>query len=199
MIIILSIILVFGAIFLFVPTGYFVSATEKALRLEHFDTMDIVAIVMFVSSRKEDENLEDLVAFKILTQMTNGKNVEAKRGWLIHGGTIDKEGSSYRNTIELITTFKGSGIKLKPAAMDDVFDVNESFQLINDIFSRQLYGTNPRQVVCDLTSGTKLMSLGMALACGGDRKLIYFPKTEKDDAAQYIHIDTQSLLVTPHA
>ena len=83
--------------------------------------------------------------------------------------------------------------------MDDIFDANESFQLINDIFSRQLYGTNPRQVVCDLTSGTKLMSLGMALACVGDRKLIYFPKTEKDDAAQYIHIDTQSLLSASHA
>jgi len=194
MIILLSAMLIAGAVFLFMPLRFFAPEKEKTLATNRYDTAQIGGIVMFVSSRRKEEKLEDLLAYKILTQMAEGISKKVKRAWLIHGGTLDEEGSSYRNTVELISAFKTSGIRIKPVGIDDIFDANESFQLIDDIFRRQLYGMNPRDVVCDFTSGTKLMTLGMALACAGDKKLIYFPKTNESDGRQYLHVDTQSLL-----
>jgi hypothetical protein len=191
--ILLAAILAGGAIFLLIPTRVFVGAKEKELSLSPHRTSDIQGIVMFVSKRRNEERLEDVLAYKILSHMATGKNPEKKRAWLIHGGTVDEPGSSYRNTVELITRFKDSGIKLKPVGIDDIFDANESFKLVNDIFARQLYGMNSRQVICDFTSGTKLMTLGMALACAGDKKLVYFPEKKEADAAEYQHVDTQTI------
>ncbi|MBU0654636.1 MAG: hypothetical protein KJ914_05810 [Gammaproteobacteria bacterium] len=182
--------LLFAALgFLIAPMSFFVDKKIKELSLKEMPTSEISSIIMFVSDIKEDKDISELLAYKILCQMVKNKN--KKNIWLIHSPISDRKGSSYQNTYNLVNQFQNDNFNISTQGIKDVFDIKESFNVINNILDLT---KNDKEIICDFTSGTKPMSLGMALACIGEKRLVYFPKTDQDDASKYLHINTGELI-----
>lgn len=192
MTILLAIMLMSGFVFLLIPVKYF-KRSDSSLKITRFSTIDIKAIILFVGTSRSGETLEDLLAYKILNLMSSHNRELQKQVWLIHGDISDQQGASYYNTYQLVKRFKSEYFNIHPYGIEDIFDANETFRLVNRIFL-DVEDIKHTEIVCDCTSGTKLMTLGMALACIGKRRLIYFPKTTEGDAKEYIEIDTKTFL-----
>jgi hypothetical protein len=81
--------------------------------------------------------------------------------------------------------------RIEPHSIENIFDASEVFLLVHKILNSENLEVNPRDIACDCTSGTKLITLGIAIASMSNGRLIYFPKTETDDASEYIEIKTE--------
>ncbi len=190
MIILLAIILVGGFIFLLLPLRFFKDQQSASLKIVKFPTEDIKAIIMLVGKSRRDEAFENLLTYKVLTHMSSGQNNITKQAWLVHGDISNEEGASYHNTYRLVQKFKSDSLKIHTSNIENIFDASEAFSIVNRIFASDNLRISSKDIVCDCTGGTKLMTLGMALACVGNRRLIYFPKGELEDASEYLEIDT---------
>lgn len=187
--ILLAVMLIGGFIFLALPIKL-PKNKNLSLQISQFPTKDIRAIVLFVPTLRKDEELEKLLAYKILSQLSNDKT-STKHVWLIHGDLSTEEGASYYNTHQLVKNFKSSKIRIQTYSIENIFDASEVFLMVNKILSSENLEVKTRDIVCDCTSGTKLVTLGIALASMSNGRLVYFPKTETDDAREYIEINTE--------
>lgn len=177
-------LLLAALVFLVAPISFFLGRQEKNLNLREMPTQEIASIVMFVSDLKDDRDIAELLAYKILDQMR--KSQKKKSVWLIHSPISNKKGSSYENAYKLRETFNDEKFHIDTKGVRNAFDIKESFNVITDILNST---ADSRSIICDFTSGTKPMSLGMALACRGEVRLVYFPQTEKNDASSYLHFN----------
>jgi hypothetical protein len=186
---ILIILIFLAATFIILPERLFFSRDFRKLELDEKNTKDIVSIIMFVSKLNEDEAIEDLLSYKILNQMC--KSSKNKSVWLIHSAISSENNSSYKNAYALYERFrKNKDIEIDTKAVVDIYNMEESFNVVNNI----LTSAKAKNILCDFTSGTKPMSLGMALACINDQRLVYFPKTDKNNAEKYLHINIKEFI-----
>lgn len=186
--IILFFLLLCAFIFSIIPIKFFKNTKAKKIDLKERLTSEISSIVMFVSNLREDKDISELLAYKILSQMS--KSHTKKDVWLIHGSISDSE-TSYRNAHLLVKKFQTDTLKIRTFCIEDSFDIAESFNVVTNV----LKSVKSRDdIVFDFTSGTKPMSLGMALACADEKKLIYFPQTKENDAARYLHINIGDII-----
>lgn len=187
--ILLTIMLIGGFIFLIVPL-YRSPKQEVSLKITKFSTKDIKAILIFVSTLRTGEPLESLLAHQVLSQMTSNNN-GTKFAWLIHGDISNEEGSSYYNTYQLTKKFRSDTFKIQTYGVDNAFETKEIFILANKILTQENFGIRPKDIVCDCTSGTKLVTLGITLAAVRNGRLVYFLKGDTGEATEYIEIDTE--------
>jgi len=185
-IILLSLLLV-ALIFVALPRSYFLSSSKKKINLEEVSTSEIASIIMFVSNLQQNEDVSCLLSYKILSQMNN--NNKKKKVWLIHSSISKDDNSSYVNAYNLKTQFTSNNFKIETRGIDDIFDIEESFNVVNSILSVENKRPRKDKILCDFTSGTKPMSLGMASACVGGKQLVYFPKSKDNDANNFLHVN----------
>jgi hypothetical protein len=186
-IIVLSFLLIAAFVFVILPMKFFVSSTKKTIELKEMQTSEISSIIMFVSKLKKDKQFQDLLAYKILSHMK--KNTKFKSACLIHSGISKDDGSSYENAYKLHAEFNDEKFLITTLPISDIFDIEESFNAVNKILLSDDIPT--KDIICDFTSGTKPMSLGMTVACIGEKRLVYFPG---EDATKYLHINPGELM-----
>lgn len=188
--ILLASMLLGGLIFVCIPTdrrdkGYTSLKITKSL------TSELKAIVLFVSEPRPNETVEDLLAYKVLAQIDSSRESAYPRHvWLLHSHISSGDGSSYRSASLISKRFNSKEIQVHTRVIDDVLDANTVFPVIRDILRTRCPGVREGDIVCDCTSGTKLVTLGTALASFGDAKIVYFPRGagQKDDASEYVEI-----------
>lgn len=191
-IVFLFFLLFISLIFILLPIKYFIPSDKKKIDLEEVATRDITSIIMFVSNLKKGEELSDLLSYKILLQMEN--NNKDKNVWLIHSSISKNTFSSYINAYALRSKFNASNFKIKTKQIDEIFNIEENFNVVNSILSSEENRNIRNNILCDFTSGTKPMSLGMAIACVGKKRLVYFPKTKDNDARKYLYINLEKIM-----
>jgi len=169
----LAIMLIAGFVFLLVQVKP-PKNKNISLKITKFPTKDIKAIILFVPTLRKGEGLEKLLAYKILSQLTNNGS-SAKYVWLIHGDLSTEEGASYYNTHQLVKSFKSDRIRIQTHSIENIFDASEVFLLVNKVLSSESLEVKPRDIVCDCTSGTKLVTLGIALASMSNGRFILGP------------------------
>lgn len=194
-IILLFILLFVAAIFIILPLHFFSSDSIKKLKLKEVSTTDIVSIIMFVGTIKDNDDISSFLPYKIISHMKNSIIVK-KRVWLIHSSISNEPGSSYQNACELSLLFSSENLIINTQCINNIFSIEESFNIVSGILSNNQNSKN--DILCDFTSGTKTMSLGMALACIGDKRLIYFPHTKDNDAIKFLHMNTGELIKTDY-
>jgi len=76
---------------------------------------------------------------------------------------------------DLQRAYDGENFETRIRTMADAFDVQESYDLVERIYSEEVpeAGLREEQVIADFTGGTKPMSAGMILACGETRPMQY--------------------------
>jgi hypothetical protein len=197
--IILLILLLIGIAFLLVPEKYLVKSPHSVLHKQELEISTVKGVVLFVSELKPDQSLENLLAFKVLNQISqsNPNQYNRRYVWLIHGGVLEQPNSSFNNANSLIATFSSSNLEVMSRNASDVNDPSDSFRVVEEVFTFDVprYGLGQLDIVCDFTGGTKAMSIGMALACIGRRRLIYLPQHgSSDNSKSFLEIDSKSLL-----
>ena len=158
-------------------------------------TSDISAIILFVSNLRKNSDVKSLLAYKVINNIIAGKKLK-KYVWLLHGPIderVEDGSSSYSNAIQLKKLFKSDKLEVKTFDLEDIYDANESYLLVNRIYQSELSGVSPKKVVCDCTAGPKPVTLGIALACIAERNLIYF---KDDEAEEFLEIDRALFLKT---
>lgn len=189
--VLLAFMLVGGLFFLILPTSQ-KADKESLLTIKKHLTNEIKAIVLFVADLKQDEPLEELLAYKVLSHLKSGINKEnLKHVWLLHSDISSGNGSSYSSAAQLSKKFKSEKLKIHTYVIEDVFDANTIFPVVRRILRSENFGVSSKNVVCDCTAGTKFVTLGIALASFGNARLIYFPSGGANDASEYIEIDTR--------
>lgn len=174
--------LLIGIVFLFVPIN-----TDKkqsfSLEVAGLPTKEIKAIIMFISLPKPDDSLENSLPYHILSQMSSQKD-QKKMAWLIHGD------DSFLNAYGLLKKFENENFSIQLCRIKNIYDARETFLITNNILLSENHGINPKNIVCDSTSGPKPVTIGITLAAIRSSKLIYFPKISPDTSKEYIEVKT---------
>jgi len=196
------VILVLGVVFVVLPSSwlskYSSQKTQTVLNKRVLEVGDIIGMILFVSKLGNGSQLSDLLAYKMLNNISKVKQKRSNKQyiWLIYGELSKEANSSYMSACKLKAEFQSPNLNVNIVDVEDINDPSKSFSVIDDIFNFEIqkYGLKDSDIVCDVTGGTKTMSIGMALACMlGKRRMIYFAKdASKDDLI--VEIDAKRLL-----
>jgi len=198
--ILLAVMLTGGLIFISLPVYKKRSDRQPSLTIKKNLTKELRAIILFVSNFRQNETLEDLLAYKVLAQLdSSSSSRNPKHVWLLHSGISSGDGSSYLSASHIAKKFKSEKIKISSYVIDDVFDANTVFPVVRRILASEDSGVPANEIVCDCTAGTKLITLGMALASFGRARIIYFSSGGANDASEYIEIDSRVFLESLYA
>lgn len=186
----LTVMLAGGAIFVWIPINQR-KRENSSLTIRQNLTKELRAIILFVSDLGKDGTLEGLLAYKVLTQLESSSTANApKYVWLLHSDISSGDGSSYESAYKISKKFKSAQLQISSYVVDNVLDANTVFPIVRKIISSENFGIPPNEIVCDCTSGTKPITLGMALASFGSAKIIYFPRRGVNEPAnEYTEID----------
>ncbi|HDN80166.1 MAG TPA: hypothetical protein ENG33_06865 [Chloroflexi bacterium] len=82
--------------------------------------------------------------------------------WLITTKEVEKRG-----TVDRIKSLATPQVHFEERRLEDEYDAEECYQVIRGILQHDLerFGLTPEEVICDITGGTKPMTMGMILAC----------------------------------
>jgi len=167
MIVILTMMLVVGGIFILLPLKLFRQKEDSFLRIdESQSTKDIQAIIMFVGTLniKKGLGIETLLPYKVLMQMSKGPSSVKKFVWLLHGPIDQEPGSSYGNAGKLAFEFRSEQMSINSIVIDDIFnDVSAFFAEVDKVFTEKNKGIPLRDIVCDCTGGQFQNSLSIWL------------------------------------
>jgi hypothetical protein len=185
----LALMLFLGFIFLVVHRES--RKSEPSLKTKELALSEISALVMLVSDNRSHKQFEEMRDYKILQNLAEVHQNPPIPVWLISDADSSNADSSYNIALKLKHTFGEKFLWVRVEDVRDINDPNHVFAAINRIFTsaQNESGLQERDLVCDCTGGIKLMSIGMALACVGKRRLVYLTKDDK-----YLEIDLQNLL-----
>lgn len=187
----LALMLFLGFIFLVVHRES--KKSESSLKTKELALGEIKALVMLVSDNRSHKQIEEIRDYKILQKLAELHQNPPIPVWLISDADSSNADSSYNVALRLKHVFGEKFHWIRIEDIRDINDPNQVFAAINRIFAsaQNEIGLQERDLVCDCTGGIKLMSIGMALACVGKRRLVYLTKDDK-----YLEIDLQNLLDT---
>lgn len=185
MIYILSMMLIAGFLFVYIPFEKKEFIT-KNLKISGNKTQNIQNLILFVSDRREGETLDATLGYKVLLQMSrNQKNTKCI--WLLHSPIESGEYSSYATANQLYQRFHVGRMDIKAQLIKDIYNPEESYRITETILQENKH-LLPNKLVCDCTAGTKTVTLGIALAAMDKAKMIYFAKDHPKDSSSYKEI-----------
>lgn len=184
----LGIMLLAGMIFLFI-TPQKSKKQKSSLKTKALSISDIKGLILLASTKRPDVELEKILAYKILEMFSGQQQAGEKNIWLVSDSNFS-DNSSYQNALKLKDTFQTEYIRIEVEDVKDIDDPDIIFAKINSIynFAKHDIGIDENEIVCDCTGGSKIMTIGMALASMGGRRLVYFDKSDN-----YVEIDTKYL------
>jgi len=155
---------------------------------------DIKYLIILVSPISTD--IQKVVTYEAIDKLMEKRRGKETYIWLIADSEVSKEStSSYGAALEIKKKFQKSNKRLNVVEVQNINNPSEVFDKIiqaSDDAKKNML-VEAEEVVFDCTGGTKLMTIGMTLAClssGGT--LVYFSKDETREG-KYLEIDTKSL------
>lgn len=100
--------------------------------------------------------------------------------WLLCTGDAEMS----KELVEYFIKKFSKSIRVHPRKINDPFKVEETFNVINKIYSEEIKkcALNENQVIADLTGGTAIMSCAMVLSClSPDRDMEYVLQKDKEN------------------
>lgn len=163
---------------------------KSSLKKRSLSIPDIKGFIILSSNKPPEVNFEEILAYKIIKIISEQQKCNKKKNiWLLSDSDYSAN-SSYQNALKLKKEFETENLKITVEDIKEINDPDKIFSKIHSIynFAQHDICIKENEIVCDCTGGSKIMTIGMALASMGGRRLVYFDKSDN-----YVEIDTKYL------
>lgn len=154
--------------------------SATSVKTETIQLEDVKAVIFLVSDyqRKfendKDFDLNSTMLYQILHTIDGHASKQLLNIWLVHEDSAEVPGSSSFIARDIKNRY-GKKVHVEKIPVESSLDTQMSFEAVKHAFSRGInqYHLKVEDILCDVTGGTKPMSIGAALACEDGKKLVY--------------------------